>query len=41
MNAEDEVVCGLYITKIDEAYYSITTSCENPELIIQWIDYAY
>ena len=41
MNAEDEVVCGLYITKIDEAYYSITTSCENPELMIQWIDYAY
>lgn len=41
INAEDDVVCGQYIARIDEAYYSVTTTCENPELIIQWIDYAY
>lgn len=41
INADDDVVCGQYIARIDEAYFSITTTCENPELIIQWIDYAY
>ena len=32
---------GLYACRADEGYYSVSTTCHDPEIIIQWIDYAY
>ena len=37
----DDVRCGENSTRVDMDYYSISTVCEDPELLCQFFDYNY
>lgn len=41
LEAGDTLKCGEYVSRVDMDYYSLSTSCENPELICQFFDYSY
>lgn len=41
LNEGDTIQCGAYVGRVDEAFYSLSTTCSNPELAVRWIDYAY
>ena len=37
----DPIMCGGYMSKLDTPYYSVSTTCEDVELLCQWLDYSF
>ena len=37
----DSIHASTYVSTVVESAYSISSTCHNPELLVQWIDYSY